>query len=187
MRGGDFPISNQDNRDPHIVDINRQAFGFGRTTGDDLAELVDFGFLSGSFLDALPDTVYVYDDFPDTDHPISPEYGEDQDGGPEAAKVALVKFLLALTDPRVKYERAPFDRPEIFVPIDGGAPENTAGRGTLVSLSGVPCPVAAPNAGPVCFRHLPEVGANGNATPSPNFLGVTSTPRAGPNNDHVDR
>jgi hypothetical protein len=94
-----------------------------------------------------------------------------------------VKFLIALTDPRVKYERAPFDRPEIFVPIDGAAPENNGGREGLVTLSGVPCGVGSTG---VCFRHLPAVGAGGNVDPVPNFLGISSTPMAGPNNDHFD-
>jgi hypothetical protein len=39
----------------------------------------------------------------------------------------------------VKYEKAPFDRPEIFVPIDGTAPENTFGSRlsgqSLIALS----------------------------------------------------
>ncbi len=77
---------------------------------------------------------------PDTDHPLTPE--------PayltlENVKKALVKFLLSLTDDRVKREKAPFDRPEIFVPIDGLAPEN-AGRANLIALSapGATCTVA---------------------------------------------
>lgn len=178
MRGGDFPLTNAENRDPHVVDLNMQAFAFGRTTGADLLDPVNHVFsvnpsftLVGTFADGLPDTVYLYDAMPDTDHAISPEYAT-----PEDAKVALVKFLLSLTDPRVKYERAPFDRPEIFVPIDGAAPENTGGRAQLVSQSGVPCPVPGPNPGPVCFRHIPAVGAAGNATPVPNFLGISSSP-----------
>jgi cytochrome c peroxidase len=184
MRGGDFPLTNEDNRDPHIVDINRQAFAFGRTAGEDLAELVDFGFLIGSFADGLPDPAFLYEAMPDTTHPISPEYAS-----PESAKVALVRFLLALTDPRVKYERAPFDHPEIFVPIDGTAPENTAGRATLVSLSGVPCPGVPVelNPGPECFRQVPASGAGGLQNPLTNFLGISSTPVPGPNNDHFDR
>ena len=43
----------------------------------------------------------------------------------EEIKVAVIDFLLELTDERVAFERAPFDHPEIFVPLDGTAPDNT--------------------------------------------------------------
>ncbi|MFV8781963.1 hypothetical protein ACNKU7_06020 [Microbulbifer sp. SA54] len=173
MRGGDFPLTNAESRDPNINDLMRQSFSFGRTNAidGDFDALINFGFLQGYFADALPDTVYRYDAMPDTDHPITPEYAT-----PEDAKVALVKFLLSLTDPRVKYERAPFDHPEIFVPIDGAAPENTGGREQLVNQSGVPCPAAGSTG--ECFRQIPAVGAGGKATPVPGFLGVTNNPAA---------
>ncbi|QKX18831.1 cytochrome c peroxidase [Microbulbifer sp. YPW1] len=172
VRGGDFPITNAENRDPNINDLMNQSFSFGRTNSidGDFDSLIDFGFLQGYFADALPDPVYRYDAMPDTDHPITPEYAT-----PEDAKVALVKFMISLTDPRVAYERAPFDRPEIFVPIDGEAPENTGGRQQLLDMSGVPC--GEGSAG-ICFRHIPAVGAGGNATPVSGFLGVTNNPNA---------
>jgi hypothetical protein len=34
----------------------------------------------------------------------------------EADQAALIDFLLALTDERVRWERAPFDHPQLFVP-----------------------------------------------------------------------
>jgi hypothetical protein len=201
MRGGDFPLTNANDRDPHIVDIEEQAFGFGPTTDPDFDVVFDcivgppsipavpetptacggFNFLAGTFADALPDTAFLYDSMPDTDHPLTPEYATQDE-----AKEAIVKFLIALTDPRVKHERAPFDRPEIFVPIDGAAPENTLGRSNLVALTGVACPVPGPGSGPTvdCFQQVPPVGAGGIPDPLPNFLGVLSTPDAGP--DHFD-
>lgn len=144
MRGGDFPITNAANRDPHIVEIEDQAFSFGRTTGADLNAPVNHVFsvnppftLVGSFADGLPDTVFLYDEYPDSDQALTPEPTfASRDAALEDAKSALVKFLLALTDPRVKYERAPFDRPEIFVPVDGRAPDNTGGRPFLMGLPG---------------------------------------------------
>jgi hypothetical protein len=163
MRGGDFPIANAESRDPHIVDIDRQAFAFGRTLGNDLQAPVSFPsvdpILVGSFADGLPDPAFLYRIMPDTSHPVTPEYATRED-----AKISLVKFLLSLTDPRVKYERAPFDRPELFVPVDGTAPNNTGGRVALL---------ADPT-----FRHIPEVGSDGNLTPLPAFLGVTNNPSA---------
>jgi cytochrome c peroxidase len=200
VRGGDFPATNQDSRDPHVVNLDMQAFAFGPTQGGNLLDPFDcsplapndpafplvpggcgaFSYLTGSFGDGLPDGAFLYDAMPDLDHPITPEYATAED-----AKRAIVRFLLALTDPRVKLERAPFDHPEIFVPIDGAAPENTGGRAQLIAQSGVPCPDPGPNPGPVCFRRIPAVGASGRAEPLPNFLEVAST--AGPGIDHFDR
>jgi cytochrome c peroxidase len=176
LRGGDFPVTNEDSRDPQLVNVAMQAFGFGRTAGDGLGD-INSGFLVGNIGDALPDTVYLYDAMPDTNHPLTPE--------PsyltlENAKEALVKLLLAFTDPRVKYERAPFDRPEMFIPIDGLAPENTGGRPQLLDQSN-PSDVCD---GVACFLRIPAVGFTGNADPLPNFLGVASTPGAGC--DHFD-
>ncbi|XXY17303.1 hypothetical protein WME88_54650 [Sorangium sp. So ce216] len=158
MRAGDFPISNADSRDPHMVVVGLQAFGFGRTAGDDLAP----------FADALPDVASRYLEMPDTraaNDDGTPRTPEPATSTPEQAKVALVKFLLALTDQRVKFERAPFDRPEIFVPLDGSAPQNTGGRAQMI-------------ADPTRFRRVPAVGAGGNPTPLGGFLGVTNDPSA---------
>jgi hypothetical protein len=205
FEGGDFPVTNKESRDPHVVNLEEQAFAFGPTTGTfggfDLLTTFDcsgaapnipgidpvgcgtFDYLTGSFGDGLPDTVFLYDHYPDSDHPLTPEPTfASREEALEDAKNAIVKFLLALTDPRVKLEKAPFDKPEMFVPIDGAAPENVAGRGTvavaggtdLVSLSGVPCPAAGSTG--ICFRQIAEVGAGGIATPLPGFLGVTSIP-----------
>jgi len=178
MRGGDFPITNAEDRDPHIVELEDQAFAFGRTTGADLTAPVNHVFsvdppftLVGTFADGLPDTVFLYAAMPDADHPVTPEYAT-----PEDAKNALVKFLLSLTDPRVKYERAPFDRPEIFVPVDGMAPDNTGGRTFLLNNS------TGPRAR---FRHVAAVGAAGRPDPLPNFLGISSV-QGDPGPDHFD-
>ena len=83
----------------------------------------------------------------------------------EAEKVALVDFLLELTDERNRFDRAPFDHPQVIVPVDGLAPDNTLGRGALL-------------ANPM-FRDVPAVGAGGLATPEPTFLNVTKVRVAG--------
>ncbi len=89
----------------------------------------------------------------------------------EADKLALVDFLLALTDARVKFERAPFDHPELILPLDGAAPDNTRGRSALLADAR--------------FRRIPAVGAEGNTTPLANFLGISSLAVvSGP--DHFD-
>jgi cytochrome c peroxidase len=63
-----------------------------------------------------------------------------------AEKVGLVAFLKGLTDDRVRYEEAPFDRPSLSIP--------NGGSGTITSLHGVPI---------MDDRiELPAVGAGGN-------------------------
>ncbi len=163
VRGGDFPITNAEDRDPNLVDIGKQVFGFG-STNDVSPPLV---------LDGIPDIITRYDAMPDTDA-ATPEYATAED-----AKVALVKFLLSMTDERVRFERGPFDHPEMFLPLDGTAPDNTSGtRLSLLAQTGGSNPK---------FRRVPPVGGAGSATALPGFLGVSSTPVPGPNNDHFDR
>ena len=77
-------------------------------------------------------------------------------------KDSLVAFLLSLTDDRVRYQRAPFDHPQLFVtnghPGDQNAVTNDGtGQATTTLLE------------------LAAVGRNGSA-PLPNFLGVSSVP-----------
>ncbi|MBT2303259.1 hypothetical protein J7E70_22685 [Variovorax paradoxus] len=84
--------------------------------------------------------------------------------------VSVVDFMFELTDERVAFERAPFDHPEIFVPLDGNAPDNDFGRPGLVARTNGNCPQGS---GP-CFRQVAAVGMAGNPTPLPNFLGVTN-------------
>jgi hypothetical protein len=142
LRGGDFPVTNAEDRDPNLVNIFLQAFGFGTTIG-----------LPPQFMDGVPDVISQY-----------PALAADQQ---EAAKVALVKFLIALTDPRVRFERAPFDHPEVFVPLDGLAPDNAPTNG----FAGGRAALLADGR----FRRIAPVGAAGSATPLQNFLGVSSS------------
>lgn len=187
MRGGDFPITDKEDRDPDMVNVDVQAFGFGATTD-----------LPMQFQDGIPDLVSAYGAMPDTDPPgcTDPLVGsctpEPETSTPEQAKVALVRFLLALTDERVAFKRAPFDQPEIFPPIDGRSPVNDFGRAGLVARSGVACPAGDDNQGAMdpftgtCFLQVPETGEGGAATRSPGFLGTLSVETPGAL-DHFDR
>jgi hypothetical protein len=98
---------------------------------------------------------------------------------------ALIDFLLTLTDERVRNEQAPFDHPEIFVPLDGRAPENTFGRPGFVAGTTGDC-LGVAGAGP-CFLQIPAVGAAGLAPlglpPEDGFLGVVVGDRNNPNCD----
>jgi cytochrome c peroxidase len=81
----------------------------------------------------------------------------------EEQKTSLVAFMESLTDDRVRFERAPFDHPQLFItnghPGDQNAVTNDGtGQATTTVLE------------------LPAVGRNGIITPQPNFLGVSSQP-----------
>ena len=72
-----------------------------------------------------------------------------------AEKEALIAFLISLTDPRVKHERAPFDHPQLLVP--NGHPEtdgkiSTDAQGRAITT----------------FLEIPAVGRNGGPG-TPNF------------------
>jgi len=185
IRGGDFPVTNQEDRDANLVDVNVQAFGYGSTV--ELAPL---------FLDGIPDGPSQYNAMPDTNPPgCAPITGfpngpnctpEPAGTNPEEAEVSIVKFLIALTDERVAFRSAPFDQPEIFVPIDGQAPQNDGGRAQLIALSGVACPLPALGVDPVCFQQIAQTGREGQMTRVPNFLGVSSV-QFDPGPDHFDR
>ena len=69
-----------------------------------LAQLVEFYDNGGNFCDF---------NRPDLDPDIEPLGLSDEE------KRNLVKFMLALTDDRVRYERAPFDHPSLKIPNDG--------------------------------------------------------------------
>ena len=88
FEGGDFPRTNAQSRDPHVVNLERQAFAFGPTQGTfggfSLLDLFDcsaaepndptlplvpggcgsFNYLAGSFGDGLPDGAFLYDAVP---------------------------------------------------------------------------------------------------------------------------
>jgi cytochrome c peroxidase len=68
--------------------------------------------------------------------------------GSDARKNEVVSFMLTLTDQRTKDEVAPFDHPELFVPIDGRAPVTPGTRAGLLANT-------------ARFRQIPAVGAGG--------------------------
>jgi cytochrome c peroxidase len=79
----------------------------------------------------------------------------------EEQKTSLVAFLVSLTDDRVRYERAPFDHPQLFITNGHPGDQNAVtddGKGQAT----------------VTLLELPAVGRNGLSTPQPNFLGVSS-------------
>jgi len=146
IRGGDFPVTNKAHRDFLIVNLS----------------------LEDEALGGCVDPTIVPPGMPPTSVPCS-QAGAVPEFTPEQKEVifnAMIDFLLELTDERVKFERAPFDHPELFVPLDGKAPDNTFGRSGFLTRLGM-------------FRQVPAVGAGGNLTPLPNFLGIASRPTPG--------
>jgi hypothetical protein len=96
-------------------------------------------------------------------------------------RIALTAFLLSLTDERVAREQAPFDRPEIFLPVDGRAPDNPGSRASMLAQS-----TATSSCGTtICFRRLLPLGAAGNSSRLPAFLNVARVPQVGP--DHFEQ
>jgi cytochrome c peroxidase len=79
------------------------------------------------------------------------------------AEHALVAFLLTLTDQRVKREAAPFDHPQLFIPVDGTAPvldpTDPAGFFAAQIATGK-------------IQELPATGAEGGAA-LPTFLNLS--------------
>ena len=152
-RGGNFPITNSAHRDFLIMNLRLDDEALG-------------GFINPETGGSVP---------PGTLGSV-PEFTDAQK---EEIIVAVVDFLLELTDERVAFQRAPFDQPEIFVPIDGTAPENGSLAGPVVGgregfLNNLE---TAPFAHDNMFRQVPATGAGGTATKLPNFLGISSGPR----------
>lgn len=78
---------------------------------------------------------------------------------------ALVIFMKALTDDRVRYEKAPFDHPQLFIPNGhpGGTSSVTPNGSTGEAMDS--------------FVEVPAVGANGRLNgPPKNFLQVEPPP-----------
>jgi cytochrome c peroxidase len=111
-----------------------------------LHQVVEFYNRGGNFPDQ---------NLPDLDADITPL------GLTETEKTALVDFMLALTDHRVRYAKAPFDHPQLFIP-----------NGHDVASNGV---VIEAGRAKDSMVEIPAVGAAGRATPLPNFLNTTNT------------
>jgi hypothetical protein len=116
-----------------------------------LRQVVDFYARGGDF----PLTNAQHRDFLLTNLSLEAQSNLNED-----EKVALVDFLLELTDERVAFDKGPFDHPQVIVPIDGTAPDNTGGRGALLASA--------------AFRNVPAVGTNGFPTREPAFLNLST-------------
>jgi hypothetical protein len=158
---GTWPTPNRVLRDgafkaPQLRDVELTGPYFHNGGILTLRQVVDFYSRGGDF----PITNAEHRDFLLTNLNL-----EVQSNLSEEEKVALVDFLLTLTDERAAHAAAPFDHPQVILPIDGTAPDNTAGRGALLADAK--------------FRDVPAVGAAGSPTRDPAFLNLTNTRLAG--------
>ena len=78
--------------------------------------------------------------------------------GSESRKQDLIAFLLTMTDERVRQEAAPFDHPEIFVPVDGRAPVTPGTRAGLLAASTMFKQIPAVGSGGLSAESLPPIG-----------------------------
>jgi hypothetical protein len=94
----------------------------------------------------------------------------------EAEKVAMVDFMLELTDDRVAREAGPFDHPQLILPLDGTAPESDGTVNRDVMLGGTCTPSTLGPGAQACTSSVAvqPVGATG-----PLFLNVPATGNAG--------
>lgn len=131
------------------IDLTGPYFHNGGTLT--LEQVIQFYARSSDFID-----LNKRDGFP-FDRDI--ERLKDLNGNQENIR-ALAAFLRTLTDPRVAYERAPFDHPSLNLPHghDGGPTSVTADR-------------ANRGAAKTTIQQIPAVGAKGSATPLKPFLG----------------
>jgi hypothetical protein len=153
---GTWPTPNRVLRDgafkaPQLRDVELTGPYFHNGGILTLRQVVDFYVRGGDF----PITNAEHRDFLLTNLNL-----EVQSNLSEEEKVALVDFLLELTDERVAHDAAPFDHPQVIIPIDGTAADNTTGRGTLLADAK--------------FRDIPAVGAAGFATREPAFLNLSN-------------
>jgi len=91
-------------------------------------------------------------------------------------RAALVAFLKALSDDRVKYDRAPFDHPELCVPA--GHLETGPG---MLTAGGDPFPRSAAER----YVAVPAVGAGGHAVPLQTFEELLHGVGAGGSRSHA--
>jgi len=189
---GTWPVVNKVNRfgsfkAPQLREVELTGPYFHNGGKLTLRQVVDFYVRGGDF----PVTNSNHRDFN-----ILNLNAELQSDLSEDDKVALVDFLLELTDDRVARESAPFDHPQLILPLDGTAPESDGTINRSAMLTGcVPAPAQFGPGQQFCsgdanaiaaasvfagatvtdplFLNVPATGAAGNPGGRiPNFLGI---------------
>ena len=161
---GAWPVVNRVLKDgafkaPQLRDVELTGPYFHNGGMLTLRQVVDFYVRGGDF----PITNAAHRDFNLMNLNI-----EVQSNLNEEEKVALVDFLLELTDERAAHAQGPFDHPQVIIPVDGTAPDNNGGRDALLANS--------------MFRNIPAVGTGGGPR-DPSFLNLTKVRVLGTNAD----
>ena len=184
---GTWPFVNKVNRfgsfkAPQLREVELTGPYFHNGGKLTLRQVVDFYVRGGDF----PVTNSTHRDFNilNLNSELQSDLSEDE-------KVALVDYMLEFTDDRVAFERAPFDHPQLILPLDGTAPESDGVVNRDVMLTSCATADSAANQfrfGPgqqFCdggmFLNVPATGATVNpGGRSPNFLGIAgAAPDAG--------
>jgi cytochrome c peroxidase len=150
---GLFPIDNRNSVDgafkvPGLRNVELTGPYFHNGGQASLAEVLEFYDRKGDFSDV---------NIVDLDGAMALVELNEED------EEALIAFLLALTDERVRYVRAPFDHPQISVPH--GHPGNNLVITHYVTIDGVK---QADNS----WLDIPAVGAGGGVEPLKPFLNI---------------
>lgn len=135
FRGGNFRTFGVNPKDP--ADHPHPIIGFDADR-ENPTEITGLGILRGSLANSGPGVEEGHDGLDDID------------------KANLVAFLKALTDERVKYRKAPFDHPQLFIPNGHPGDQNNVtddGEGNATDA----------------LLEIPAVGAMGGA-PLPTFM-----------------
>jgi len=181
---GTWPVVNRVNRfgsikAPQLREVELTGPYFHNGGKLTLRQVVDFYVRGGDF----PVTNSQHRDFNILN--LNAELQSDMN---EDDKVALVDYMLEFTDDRVALEAAPFDHPQLILPLDGTAPESDGTINRDAMLMGCvaapsqfgpgqqfctgPTPAPAGATGPL-FLNVPATGATGNPGGRiPNFLGI---------------
>jgi cytochrome c peroxidase len=172
---GTWPFVNRVNRfgsfkAPQLREVELTGPYFHNGGKLTLRQVVDFYVRGGDF----PVTNSAHRDFN-----ILNLNAELQSDLSEAEKVALVDYMLEFTDDRVALEAAPFDHPQLILPLDGTAPESDGVINRDAMLTG--CVAAPAQFGPgqqFCSGNAATIAAASTAT-GPLFLNVPATGAAG--------
>jgi cytochrome c peroxidase len=179
---GTWPVVNRVNRfgsfkAPQLREVELTGPYFHNGGKLTLRQVVDFYVRGGDF----PVTNSAHRDFN-----ILNLNAELQSDLSENEKVALVDYMLEFTDDRLAREAAPFDHPQMILPLDGTAPESDGVINRDAMLTGCtpsplgpgqqactgPTPAPAGATGPL-FLNVPATGLTGNpGGRTPNFLGI---------------
>lgn len=171
---------------PSLRNIELTAPYFHNGGESTLEDVIDFYFRGGNFRtfnEEMSHPIIGYSADRTEESPITGLgilTGDLLDSGPgldDADKASLVAFLKALTDDRVRYRKAPFDHPQLFVPaghvgdnMNVEVDENGQAKDILIEIpavgaeGGTPLPTFKENLAPDTAAALPAAASEVSST-----------------------